>query len=316
MRRSVYENYLRGEAARGDRRADVDKSVGYFQQAIREDPSFAQAYLGLAEAYSDLGSVFVGGRPSDARVQELRAARKAVELDPSLGSAHAILANAYQDQYQWAEAQSEYQLALKLNPNDAVAHIGFAGWLLSQGRTEEAQDWARRARQLDPPRINGVEMGWILFQSRHFEEAIAELRAELAVHPDNPSAEWFLGFALCGNGENQAAIPVLERALALSDGSPAVIGVLIRANSRAGHHAEALRLLEQLKQRQQRGYVPTAAFVNAYLGLDDRENAIAWCERAYQENSNILQWMKVHPFFDLVRDDPRFVELIHKVGLS
>jgi TolB-like protein/tetratricopeptide (TPR) repeat protein len=312
----VYENYLKGEAALGDRHIDFEKSIGYFQAAIQQDPSFAPAYLGLAEAYGNFSSVFIGGQPSEARIQELRAARKAIELDPSLAYAHQILASVYQEQFEWTDAESEYQIALKLSPNDAAAHMAFARWLLTQGRTEEAQNWARRARQLDPLSIGTAEMGWILFQSRHFEEAIAELRAELAVHPDNPAVEWFLGFALCGNGENQAAIPVLERALALSGGSPAVMGVLIRANARSGHRAEALRLLQQLKQRQQRGYVPAAAFVNAYLGLGDRENALAWCERAYQEKSDILQWIKVHPFFDSVRDDPRFIDLIRKIGLN
>jgi Tfp pilus assembly protein PilF len=227
-----------------------------------------------------------------------------------------LLARVYQEEYQWNDAELEYQRALQLNPNNAQAQLGFAHWLIAQGRTEEAQDWARRARQLDPVSIDGVAMGWILFQSRHFEEAIGELRAETAVHPDNSLAYWYLGFALCGNGENEAAIPVLNRALALSDQSPGVIGVLIRANAKAGHRAEAMRLLEQLKIRQQREYVPAGAFVNAYLGLGDKENALAWCERAYQEKSNILQWIKVHPFFDPVRDDPRFIDLIHRVGLS
>jgi TolB-like protein/Tfp pilus assembly protein PilF len=313
---TVYENYLKGQASLGADQTDLKQSIGYFRAAIQEDPSFAPAYLGLAEAYSSLSSVLVGGRPSDAHTQELKAANKAVELDPSLGSAHTLLAQAYQEQYRWADAESEYQRALQLNPNDAAAHMGFARWLISQGRTEQAQDWARRARRLDPVSVDGASMGWILFQSRHFEEAISELRAELAIHPDNLDAEWFLGFALCGNGENEAAIPVLKRALDLSGQSPAVMGVLIRANARAGHRAEGLRLLGELKQRQQRGYVPAGAFVNAYLGLEDRENALVWCERAYQEKSNILQWAKVHPFFDSIRDDPRFIDLLHRVGLN
>ncbi len=94
------------------------------------------------------------------------------------------------------------------------------------------------------------------------------------------------------------------------------MGVLVRAYARAGRRKEALRVLEQLKKRQEKGYVPAAAFVNAYLGLDDREQVFAWCERAYQEKSNILQWIKVHPFFDSVRGDPRFQDLLHRVGLE
>jgi len=181
---------------------------------------------------------------------------------------------------------------------------------------EEAQAWVRRARELDPVGVGGASIGWILFQSRHFEEAIREFRSKLAVYPDDAATYWYLGFALSGNGQNEEAIPVLNKALALSGGSPAVMGVLVRAYARAGHRAEALQLLEELKRRQKRGYVPAAAFINAYLGLEDTNQVFVWCERAYQEHSNILQWLKVHPFFDPVRDDPRFADLLHRVGLD
>jgi pentatricopeptide repeat protein len=108
----------------------------------------------------------------------------------------------------------------------------------------------------------------------------------------------------------------LEKARSLSGGSPAVIGVLVRAYAHAGRRTDALRLLDELKRRQHAGYVPTAAFVNAYLGLGDNEQAFAWLERAYQEKAEILQYLKVHPFFDPLRGDPRFANLIHRVGLD
>lgn len=107
------------------------------------------------------------------------------------------------------------------------------------------------------------------------------------MRPDDVVAHWFLGFALCGNGQNEEAIQPLKKALALSDGSPAVMGVLVRAYARAGHRDEALRMLWELKRRQRRGYVPAAAFVNAYLGLGDTDQVFVWCEHAYQEKSNI-----------------------------
>jgi pentatricopeptide repeat protein len=272
--------------------------------------------VGLAEAYSSLSSVFVGARPADVRSQQISAAHKAVELDPTLSQAHDLLANAYQEDWQWGDAEAEYNRALELNPNDAEAHSGYARWLLTQGRTDEAQAWIRRARELDPVGIGGVGVGWVLFQSRHYEEAIRELRTSVALQPDNALAYWFLGFALSGNGQNEEAIPVLNKARALSNDSPAVVGVLIRAYARAGHRVEALQLLEELKERQKHGYIPAAAFVNAYLGLGDSDQVFAWCERAYQEHSNILLWIKVHPFFDPVRGDPRFADLVRRVGLK
>jgi tetratricopeptide (TPR) repeat protein len=226
------------------------------------------------------------------------------------------LAQAYQHQWEWSNAEREFKQALQLRPNDAWTHAGYAFWLLCQGRVEEAQVWERRGRDLDPFAVTGHDLGWILFQSRHYDEAIRELRSSLAVYPDNPWDMWFLGFALIAKGAPGEAIPVLEKAVTLSNRNPAVIGVLIRAYAHAGRRADAMGLLEELKRRQQKGYIPAAAFVNAYLGLGDKEQAFAWLERGYQERSSILLFLKVHPFFDPIRDDPRFADLLRRVGLN
>lgn len=313
----VYESYLKGLFATEYSQAAVEKSIAYFEEAIRKDPAFAPAYFGLANAYDALGTSGIGGAsPRDVRPKVISAARKALELDPTLAEAHGLLAVVYQEQWQWGDAEGEFKRVLELTPNDAGAHLAFAGWLLCQGRAEEAQAWARRARELDPVGIGGDSVGWILFQSRHYDEAIRELRSALAVHPNDGSTYWFLGFALIANGQAEEAIPVLEHAVALTARSPAVIGVLIRAYAHGGRRTEALHLLDELKKRQQKGYVPTAAFVNAYLGLGDNERAMVWLERAYDEQSMIMQYIKVHPFFDPLRGDPRFADLVRRVGLD
>jgi pentatricopeptide repeat protein len=126
----------------------------------------------------------------------------------------------------------------------------------------------------------------------------------------------FLGFALLGDNRAAEAIPVLEKADAVSNGSPAVDGILVRAYARAGRRDDALRLLEKLKQRRETEYVPAGAFVNAYLGLGDKEQAFVWLEQAYREQSNILEFAKTHPFFDPIRGDPRFVDLMGRMGLE
>jgi TolB-like protein/Tfp pilus assembly protein PilF len=314
----VYESYLKGRYAYGksNGRAGLEESVGYFQRAIRMDPTFAPAYLGLANAFTDLGTVSVGVSPDETRPKVIGAARKALELEPDLADAHTLLANVWQEQFRWADAEAEYRRALELNPNDADAHAGLALWLLSQGRTDEAVAWARRGRELDPLAVSGAIIGWILFQSRHFNEAIHELRSALAVQPDDASALLFLGFALTANNQPGDAIPVLEKALSVSKGSPAATGVLIRAYSHAGRRTDALRLLAELQQRRKAGYVPAGAFVNAYLGLGDKEQAFVWLEQAFHEQSNILQFLKVHPFFDPLRADPRFTNLVRRAGLG
>jgi pentatricopeptide repeat protein len=312
----VYESYLKGEFTKGNSRAEVETSVAYFEKAIRQDPTFAPAYVGLAEAYDDMATVFVGAPPGQVRPKVIAAARKALKLDPELAEPHALLASVYQEQWQWSDAEAEYKRALELNPNDVAAHLGFADWLLCQGRTEEALTWSRRARELDPLGVTGLSNGWILFHARRYDESIRELRSVTAVHPDYAVAQWFLGFALIAKGQPEEAIPVLNKALSLTGGSSAVLGVLIRAYAHAGRRTEALRLLDELKQRQKAGYVPAGAFVNAYLGLDDREQAFVWLERAYQEHSNILQNLKIHPFFDPLRGDARFSDLLRRVGLD
>jgi TolB-like protein/Flp pilus assembly protein TadD len=314
----VYESYLKGRFAfdKSNSRAAIEESIAYFERAIKIDPTFAPAYVGLASAFSDLGTVFVGASPDQTRPRAIGAARKALELDPDLTEAHVLLANVLQEQWHWADAEAEYRRALEVNPNDADAHAGLALWMLCQGRKDEAVAWAKRGRELDPLAVSGAGIAWILFQSRRYDEAIRELRSALAVQPDDASALSYLGFALVANNQPGDAIPVLEKAISLSNGSPAATGVLIRAYSHAGRRTDALRLLGELQKRRKAGYVPAGAFVNAYLGLDDNKQAFVWLEQAFKEQSNILQFLKVHPFFDPLRADPRFADLVRHVGLD
>lgn len=312
----VYESYLKGRLARNNTKADVERSIAYYQDAINKDPTFAPAYVGLATAYGKLGGGFMGAPPSEVRPKVISAAEKALELDPDLADAHAVLADVYQKRWQWADAEAEYKRALELNPNDSAAHLGYASWLMCQGRMDEALSWSRRARELDPLGVTGVTTGLILFNARRYDEAVRELRSVLAIHPDHVGALWLLGFALIGNHKAEQAITLLEKAATGSAGSPGVIGGLVRAYAEAGRRADAVRCLNELKRRQKTSYVPSAAFVDAYLALGERDQAFVWFDRAYGEQANFLQWLKVHPFFDAVRDDPRFKDLLHHVGLD
>ena len=313
----VYESYLKAEEefSNSSSPAGFERTIAYFEETISKDANFAPAYVGLAKAYERLGSVPVGGSPKETHPKMMSAARKAIELDPDLAEPHVLLAEVYQKQWQWSDAEAEFKRALELNSNDAGAYGGYAKWLMCQGRMDEALAWAQRARDLDPLGaagdllgFPGITRGWILFHARHYDEALRELRSD---DPDH----WYLGMALIANGQPDEAITVLEKALG-SGRNPAVMGVLVRAYAHAGRREEGLRLLDELKRRQRTTYVPTAAFVNAYLGLGDNEQALAWLERAYEEQSNMLQLIKVHPYFDPLRGDPRFVDLVHRVGLD
>jgi tetratricopeptide (TPR) repeat protein len=246
----------------------------------------------------------------------ISAARKALELDPDLAEAHILLADIHTRQWKWAEAQAEYKRALDLNPNDASAHLGLSDWLLCQGRTEEALEWARRGRDLDPLGTSGFTIAWTLFNARRYDEAIREFQNELAVKPNGGDTLWHLGQALIFNHQAEEAIHVLENAASITDRSPGVISALIWAYTRAGRRPDALRLLGELKRRQQTGYVPAAALVNAYLAFGDKDEAFAWLDRACEEQSNVLIYIKVFPLFDSLRGDPRFADLVHRVGLD
>src|SRR5271163_3656097 len=250
----VYESYLKAENefSKSSSQTELEQSIAYFEVTIGKDPNFAPAYVGLAKAYERLGSVLGGAPPKETHPKMMSAARKAIELDPDLAAPHVLLASVYQKQWQWSDAEAEFKRALELNSNDAGAYVGYAKWLMCQGRTDEALAWAQRARDLDPLGaagdllgFPGITKGWILFHARRYDEAIKELRSD---DPDHR----YLGMALIANGQPDEAITVLEKALSRSpDRSPAVMGVLVRAYAHAGRRREALRLLDELKRRQQ-----------------------------------------------------------------
>src|SRR5664279_28211 len=314
----AYESYLKGWVAydKSNSRAGDEESIGYFQEAIKREPTFAPAYLGLANAYDSLSTIFVGGAPDQARPKVISAARKALELDPDLAEAHLLLADTLQKEWHWAEAEAEYRRALELSPNDARAHAAFGSWLMCQGDIEGALSWAQRGRELDPLVIDGSDIGWFLFMDRRYDEAIREVRSVLAVHPESVGALGTLGFVLIADGRSQEAIPILEKRASLLDRSPGGVELLATAYARAGRRTEALRLVEELKLRRQKGYIPPGAFINPYLALGEYDEAFVWFERAYREQSNILKYLKVHPFFDPVRSDPRFKDLLLRTGLN
>ena len=220
----------------------------------------------------------------------INALRKALELDPATAEAQTYARRTCMGTSgSGPNAKAEYKRALGIEPERPwLRTSAFRTGCLSQGRTEEAIAWAQRASELDPLAGLGSNVGWILFQARHYDEAIRELRRVLAVSPEDAYALLVPGFALIATGQPDQAIAPLEKARSLSERSSAVIGVLVRAYAHAGRRGDALRLLEELKRRKKTSYVPPAAFVNAYLGLGDNEQAFAWLERAYQEQSYIL----------------------------
>jgi TolB-like protein/DNA-binding winged helix-turn-helix (wHTH) protein/Tfp pilus assembly protein PilF len=315
---AVYETYLKGrfELHKADTSTELKETLRQFQAAIDADATFAPAYAGLAATYSQLATVFMGERPYEARQKVYAAAGKALELDPQLVEAHVVLADTLAEDWRWSEAEEEYRRAIALSPSDADANAGLAEWFNCEGRTQEALSWARRAQELDPLALHGTDIGWILFNARRYDEAIRELRTVLAVEPENVSALWFLSFALIGAEHFDEAIQTLERVASATHRSSGVLGVLVHAYAGADRRAEALRILDELHRRRKTGYVPPAAFLTAYLGLGDKQQAFAWLERSIEERSKIIQFLKVQPFFDPLRGDPRFTAFLRRANFQ
>ncbi len=243
------------------------------------------------------------------------------------------------------EALLHFQAAVDLDGTFAPAYAGLAATYSDLGLVFYGEPpgetrpkmlvAARKALELDPELAEArVLLADALQRDWHWAEAEAEYRQAInlspsdasahagladwlvTIEPKDPMSLWILGFALTGAGQFDEAIRTLEKAASLSDRNPAVLGVLVRAYARGGRRTEALRVLDELHRRRQRGYVPAAAFLNAYLGLGDTEEAFAWLERAAEERSNIMQFLKVHPFFDSLRGDPRFAEFLRRANFS
>lgn len=312
----VYENYLKGLRLVTDRKADLEESVGFFREAIRRDPSFAPAYVGLAQAYVELGTNFVGVPAAETRPKVIENARMALELDPHLAEAHVQLANVYRKLWRWDESEAEDKRALELAPNSADALGEYAEWLLCHGRFDEALVLVRHAREVDPVGTQSDHVGWILFQARKYDEALREMRSAVSLEPEHAYIRFQLSFVLIAMNHPDEAIPHMEKALALTDRSPGSIELLATAYAKAGRRSDALRLLDELKHRRKTGYVPAGSFVFGTLALGDREQALLWLTRACDEKSNLVQYLKVHPLFDPIRDDPRFAQLLRRVGLD
>ena len=237
-------------------------------------------------------------------------------LDPSLGEAHRILGQADEQAWRWSAAESHYRSAIAVDANDADAHLELGANLLYQGRTEEGLALARHGRALDPLWPDRtVRLAWLLYQARHYDEAIRELQTVLAADPDQVQALWFLGFALIEASRFAEAVQTAERAVAVWDRNPAALALLARAYARAGRRPDAARIIDELRRRGRDGYVAPAVYVHAYVGTGDNDRALDALERAYHEHSNIVRFLKTHPLFDPIRSHPRFTALSRRVGL-
>jgi TolB-like protein/Tfp pilus assembly protein PilF len=313
---AAYELYLKGRFFWNKRTGnDLKTAANYFQRAIDADPSYANAYAGLAQSYL-LIPLFGAGMPRDFFPKASDAARRAIELDETSAEGHAALANLYcMDDFNPPASEKEFQRAIALDPNYATAHHWFSNSLLvTMGRFDEAIKEGKRAVELDPlSLIINADLGSTLMLSRRYDDAIAQLRSTLALDPNFAYAHWNLGEALYLKGDSTGAIADYEKAASL-DNDPEIQALLARAYAETGKKEQALEILRKVSETAQHQFVRGYLFALIYIGLGDKTTAIQYLERCSQERENIdLNWIKVDPLLDPLRGDPQFEALVDKI---
>lgn len=315
----AYQSYLKGRFHWNKRTGNgLRLAIEYFQKAIEEDPTYALAYSGLADCHN-LVSLYSAVPPRDAMPKAKAAALRALEIDGSLAEAQTSLAyvQLYYD-WDWPAADRGFRRAMELNPNYATAHHWYHEYLTAMGRFEEEQAQIVRAKELDPlSLIINAESGWGLYYAREFERAARHLDRTLKMDAHFPVAHFILGLVYQQQGNFEGAIAELQRAIELISGSPfaLAIGVLGHAYARSGSLEQARAQLERLRELARKDYVPAYAFALVHIGLGDKDPAFASLRDAFEERYDRLIYLKVDPLFDDLRSDPRFEDLIGKIGL-
>ena len=310
----AYEAYLKGRYFWNKRTADgLKKAIDYFNQAIEKDPNYAQAYTGLADSYALLGDWEYGIlAPKEAFPRAKAAATKALALDNTLGEAHTSLAFSLDlFDWDWASAEREFRRAIELNPGYATAHHWYAWHLSEMGRNREAIAEMRKAQNLDPlSLIISADVAEILLVAHSYDQAIEQSRKTIDMDPNFAVAHYELGQALVQKHMYKEAIAELQKAIELSGGSTTCTSNLAFAYAASGRRKEAVKILSDLKNRSKQNASEIALM---YVGLDEKDQAMTWLEKAYEQrfNPSIL----LRPAFDPLRSDPRFQNLVRRIGL-
>lgn len=315
----AWDLYLKGRYAWNERQpASLEHALEFFQRAVAMDPTFARAYAGLADTYAILGAAGYDALPiSDAMGKARAAATKALELDENLSDAHASLAfvSAVYE-WNWDVAEREFQAALVLNPNNATAHQWYSQHLCVRGRWDQAIAEAKEAQLLDPlSPIVQENLARPYYYSHRFDDAIELSKKTLASHPDFSISHLRLGRAYAAKGMYAEAATEFQRFFDLTGGSTLAIASLANVRVRSGDRTGAERLLASLHATADAKPVPAYQFAIVYSGMGDVDQAMMWIEKAYEERSDFLLYMRNETIFDPLRSDPRFIELVLRIGI-
>ncbi len=309
--------YLKGEFHRQKAKpADTTLSIEFYESALKLDPNYALAYQGLSLAYRSApayGSMF----PQEAYPRAKEAAQKALAIDPALSTAYVSLASI-KATFDWdfAGAEQEYKRAIQLGPNNAEAHYSYGNFLVAMGRSEAALTEYRIAQQIDPLSLNmQTNAGWAMYISGRNDDAIAEIRKVLIRDPTFARGYMSLGEILEEQGKYDEAITALQRARELSL-DPLVDMALGHVYACAGRKNEALKIVVDLEEKVRKKEVSPFLPAVVYTGLNEKDKAFYWLERAYQERSNWLTLIKVGRRLKNLHGDPRFDDLLKRIGFE
>ena len=314
----AYEAYLKGRFYEGSTgtRAALKQAQGYYEEAVRKDPTFALAYVGLADCYLDLGAYRLVP-PQDAYRQGGAAIHKALQLDQALGEAHGSL--GYLDwryEWNWTEAERELRYAVELNPNSMESHETLVWYLSWSGRRSEALAEVEKMQQLDPayPFISLQQAG-VYYHQRDYTSLVEAGQKSVTAYPNIWQSHYFLAVGYEGSGRPAQAIPEYRRGVELSEADTDPIAGVAHASALAGKRIEAEKILRELQTQSKTQYVSPYMIAVICAGLGNKNKAFEFLEKAYKEKSpDLAYFLKADLRIDSLRSDPRFQHLLHRMN--
>jgi TolB-like protein len=313
----AYDLYLKGRY-HWYRRYEVGflKGIGYFQQAIEKDPLYVMAHIGIADSYSSMG-LFSYISPAEAYSKAKAALKKALAIDPELAEAHASLGwiKMFYD-WDWNGAEKEFLQAIRAYPDYAPVHIWYGMFLTITGRFDESLREMKKAQELEPlESLNNTMVGWSYYMARRFDTAKDIFKKVIETEPNFMIAHWYLAGSYLALKNLNDAIITAQKLVQLSGGALFALASLVIAFSTAGMKEEMLTILERMQEVSKHHYHSPFNMAISQLGTGDNEKVLGLLEQAYSERESMMAFISTIPVFDNVRNDPRYQELIRKMGL-
>jgi serine/threonine protein kinase/tetratricopeptide (TPR) repeat protein len=296
----------------------LKKALELFEQAIEKDPTYALAWAGVSDCYAMLGmDRYAALPPREAYPKAKTAARKALEIDDGLAEAHTSLAYARLISWEWPGAEEEFRRAIQLNPDYAQAHHFYGFQLAARGRSEESLAEFRQALEIDPlSLIINADYGWSYYCGHRYDEAIEQLTKTIDMDSSFPQTYLWLGLSLQAKGLYEQSLAAFEEGIRLTNGNPTFVAGKGVSLVLAGRRDEAEKIHADFEERRKTQYVPMASMVQMNIALGNTDAAFEWLDKAAEYRASFMMPIKVYPFFDPIRADPRFDALLERSGLA